>query len=650
MRTRLLASAAAAAIAFPALAQTELPGLRLLPETVVTATRVATPIERIPAAVTVIDRETIERRGYSTLAQALAAVPGVRLRSSGGPGSESLAFIRGAETRHTLVLINGVPVNDPSNPGGVFDFGKDTLADVERIEVVRGPMSTLYGSGAVGGVINIITRRGAAKPFSVAGEIAGGDPRQARGYAFVGGQLGPVDYAASVESQSLRGSNAIAERMWFRTGERDGYRSQTGYARLGVQAGEWFRLDGLVRQRYARYRLDNSDFVAGDFRLYDDPNYDGRDRFALYQLGATVTPFGERLESRLSINRVAYTRSFRNRPDAFSLLGSADDRYLGRRDILQFDNRLRLGSDGPFEDAIVTFGAQRLWDRLETETGFSALDENERRDGLYAGVQTRAFGRLDLTGQIRQEFPEGFADTTTWRIGGVLQLPELSARLRASWGTSFRAPDLYDRFGFGGNPKLNAETGRSVELGAELDVAAFGKPAFATFGVTYFASTIRNLIQYTGFFPTGRNENVGRAEIDGVEAVLTLRPAAWLDFVGSVTWTDARDANTDARLLRRPEWQASLAATILPIERLAIAPEILFVGRFRDLLYRDDGTTLGRGLSPSGWLFNLTATYTLVDHAALFVELRNLGDSDFEPTNGYQTPGRSGVVGLRARW
>jgi len=646
----LFAGAAAAALLTPAFAQTDPPGLRVLPETVVTATRVATPIERIPAAVTVIDRETIERRGYSTLAQALAGVPGLRLRSSGGPGAETLAFIRGAETRHTLVLLNSVPVNDPSLPGGLFDFGKDTLADVERIEVVRGPMSTLYGSGAVGGVINIITRRGAERPFSVQGEIAGGAPRQARGYGFAGGRIGPLDYALGLESQSLRGSNAIADRLRFNLGERDGYRSQTGYGRLGVQAGEWLRVDGLIRQRYARYGLDDMAFFAGAFRLYDDPNSDGRDRFAFYQLGATVTPFGDRLESRLSLNRAAYTRSFRNRPDLFAQFGTLDDRFLGRRDILQFDNRLRLPNGGPFEDATLTFGAQRVWDRLETETGFSALREDERRDGLYAGIQARALGRLDLTGQVRQEFPEDFADTTTWRIGGVLQVPELSVRLRASWGTSFRAPDLYDRFGFGGNPRLEAETGRSAELGFEVDVTAFDRPAFATLGVTYFHSTIRNLIQYVGVFPTGRNENVGRAEIDGVETVLTLRPTSWASLAASLTWTDARDARTDQRLLRRPEWQASLAATLFPFERLAIAPEVLFVGRFRDLLYREDGTSAGRGLSPAGWLVNLTATYALLEHAALFVELRNLGDSDFEPTNGYQTPGRSGVVGLRARW
>ena len=134
-----------------------------LPDVVVTATRVPTLIERIPAGVSVIDRATIEASGYSTLTEALATVPGVRVVQSGGNGGNASLFIRGTNSNHVLVLRDGVPVNDPSDPGGLFNFGVDSLADVERIEVIRGPMSSLYGSGAIGGVINLITRRGKAR-------------------------------------------------------------------------------------------------------------------------------------------------------------------------------------------------------------------------------------------------------------------------------------------------------------------------------------------------------------------------------------------------------------------------------------------------------------------------------------------------------
>jgi len=624
------------------------PPLRTLPETVVTATRVPTPLDRIAAGVTVIDREMIEQRGYATLAEALATVPGMRLRSSGGQGAETLAFIRGAESRHTLVLLDGVPINDPSNPGGLFDFGKDTLGDVERIEIVRGPMSTLYGSGAVGGVINIITRRAADRPLVGSAQVGAGHPREAAGRVFAAGRQGMVDGSVSVESLSRLGSNAIADRLRFNTGERDGFRGQTSAVRLGVQPAPWLRFEGFGRQRYATYGLDDFADLAGDFRLFDDRNYRGQDRFGIFGGGVTLTPFGDTLETRLSTTRNRYVRSFRNRPDEIAPT-VADDRYEGRRDTLSLDNTLRLPDLGVVSLAALTFGAERRWEGLGTDTSFSRLDVTDRSDGLYAGLQGRLLGRFDLTAQVRREDGEEFGTANTWRVGGVLQLPEIAGRIKAAYGTSFRAPDLYDRFGFGGNTALRPERGRSGEIGGEIDMPLFGRGDGATFGATWFSSRITDLIQYTGTFPTGRNENVGRAEIEGAEAVLTLRPAAWVTLIGTYTYTDARNATTSTRLLRRPEHAASAAAQF-SLGRFTINPEIVFIGRFRDVLTADGGQSAGQGLSPSGVLANLSASYRVTETLRLIALARNLGDSAFEPTNGYQTPGRSVFAGIAARW
>jgi len=156
MNRRLLALLVVAPLA-PAGAQ-EAP-TTIIPDTVVTATRVPTPQERIPAATTVIDRQEIEERGYVTLADALAAVPGLRLIQAGGPGQQASGFVRGTNSRHVLVLRDGVPLNDSSEPNGAINFGNELLGDVERIEVVRGPVSAVYGTAAIGGVVNLITRR-----------------------------------------------------------------------------------------------------------------------------------------------------------------------------------------------------------------------------------------------------------------------------------------------------------------------------------------------------------------------------------------------------------------------------------------------------------------------------------------------------------
>ena len=611
----------------------------------VTATRIPTPLERIAAGVTVIDRRTIEERGYATLAEALTAVPGLRIRSSGGPGAEAFAFIRGAESKHTLVLIDGVPVNDPSNPGGAFDFGKDTLGDVERIEIVRGPMSTLYGSNAVGGVINIITRRATDRAVAGSAQIGAGYPREASGRVFASLRHGPVDGSISLESLSRHGSNAIADRLRLNTGERDGFRGQTGAARLGLQPAPWVRLDVFGRQRYAAYGLDGFDNAG---RLVDDRNYEGRDRLGVFGGAVTLTPLGEALETRLSVVRTRYVRSLRNRPDEFSN-SRTDDRSEGQRDIVSLDNTLRLPDLGPIGLAAVTFGASRRWEGLDTDTSFSSLKETDRSDGLYAGLQGRLFGRLDLTAQVRREDAEGFGTANTWRLAVVVQLPEIASRIKAAYGTSFRAPDLFDRFGVGGNLLLRPERGRSVEVGAEADLPLFGRADGVTLGATWFSSRITDLIQYVGPFPIGRNENVGRAKIESAEAVLTLRPASWATLIATYTYTDARDAQDDTRLLRRPEHAASASAQLV-FGRFTLSPELVFVGRFRDVLYTDDGQFAGPGISPSGVLANLSASYRLTETLRLIALARNIGDSDFEPTNGYRTPGRSVFAGLTARW
>ena len=158
-----------------------------LNDVVVTATRVPTPLEQIPASVSVVDRQTIDVNDYNTLTDALATIPGIRVSPSGGPGGQASVFIRGTNSNHVLVLRDGMPINDASEANGAFNFGIDTLSDIERIEVIRGPMAALYGSGAIGGVINLICRQGKEPGFHVTGDLQGGYPAQVRGAVVASG-------------------------------------------------------------------------------------------------------------------------------------------------------------------------------------------------------------------------------------------------------------------------------------------------------------------------------------------------------------------------------------------------------------------------------------------------------------------------------
>ncbi|RYI99528.1 MAG: TonB-dependent receptor, partial [Acetobacteraceae bacterium] len=273
---RNLALTLAGGLAAAALANNPAQAQQAIPDTIVTATRVPTPAERVPAAITVITRQDIEERGYQSLAEALTAVPGINLVGQGGLGGQTSAFTRGTNSSHTLVLLDGVPINDASTPAGAFNFGQDLLGNLDRIEVVRGPAASLYGSAALGGVINLVTRQAPqGKVFAPFGEIAGGSNSTVRGNLGATGRVEAFDYLFSGQSLSTRGSNALAPRLQTTNGERDGFRGQSTMARLGWTPVEGTRLEGIVQWRQNNFGLDGTNNA---FRQADDSNYSGEDR------------------------------------------------------------------------------------------------------------------------------------------------------------------------------------------------------------------------------------------------------------------------------------------------------------------------------------------------------------------------------------
>lgn len=633
----------------------------IIPDTVVTATRVPTPQERIPAATTVIDRQEIEERGYVTLADALAAVPGLRLIQAGGPGQQASGFVRGTNSRHVLVLRDGVPLNDSSEPNGAFNFGNELLGDVERIEVVRGPVSAVYGTAAIGGVVNLITRRAPRdRAFAPYGELAGGTQRTLRGTLGAGGTVGAFDYGITGQSLSTEGHNATAPRIWTNQGERDGLRAAAVTARAGVTLGETTpeailgatRIEGLLRWRENSFGLDDIP--------QDDPNYSGDDRAWFGYLRSETALFGGAWTTGLRLSASQDRRRYVNLPDAGNP-GTADDLYRGDRTGLAWDNTLRLPSGGLVTDASLTFGAG--WDREAAESAAGSpffrttVDARQEATYGYLGAQARLFERLDVTAALRLDEAGDYGTEATWRLGAVLALPEISSRLRASGGTAFKAPSLYQRFGvigsfFRGNPDLEAERSTSWEAGIETDLTRW-----ATVSAMYFDNRIRDLINFDPTYST--LVNVDRARIRGGEFSLTLRPTDWLSMTGAWTVTEARDTETNTPLPRRPRNVASLNARIapevgwfgVPRSRLVIAPELLYVGASPEgayARYADDGQALPTaGKNPEGWLFNLTASLPVTTQLTAFVEVRNIGNTRYEPANAFVVPGRSAILGMR---
>jgi vitamin B12 transporter len=621
-----------------------------IPDTIVTGTRVPTPAERVPAAVTVITRQDIEERGYQSLAEALVSVPGVRLAPLGGLGAQTTAFLRGNSGRAVLVLLDGVPLNDPAEASGAFNFGNELLFDIERIEVLRGPSSALYGSSAIGGVINLVTRRAPAhRALLPYGELAGGTQRTLRGGLGATGTVGAFDYLFSGQSISTEGSNATAPRFQSSLGERDGFRGGFGTARLGWTPAEGSRVEALLRWRQTNFGLDNVP--------RDDPNYSGEDRRYYGQLRGETRLFDGAWTTGLRIAATEDRRVYSNLPDQLSSASSRDF-YRGTRTTLDWGNTVRLPVLGFLDEGVLGFGLTHTGEEATSRSGgqgFQTLvDASQHSTGGYATLQYRAFGRLDLTAGLRRDATTGFTDATTWRVGAVLQVPEVASRVRVSAGTGYAAPSLYQRFGvitgfFRGNPDLRPERSLGWEVGTETDIPGFGRRDFATAGFTYFQSRVRDLINFNGGFDT--LENVDRARIHGAELGLTLRPVRWAEATAAWTITEAFDATTDQRLPRRPEHVVSITARVAPLPKVVIAPTVLFTGRSPEAAfasYDNQGNSFAYARSnPAGTVVNLTASWQALPQAAVFLEARNLGNSRWEPANGFVTPGRSVLVGTR---
>jgi vitamin B12 transporter len=627
-----------------------------LPEKVVTATRVPTLIDQVAAGVTVITRAEIEAHGYTSLAQALQTVPGLHVVQSGGDGGQASVFVRGADSNQVLVLRDGMPLNDPSDPSGAFNFGVGSLADVERIEIIRGPMSGLWGSGAIGGVINLITRRGSGAAHGTA-TIAGGLPRAGLVAATLSGASNGFDYSLAAESHSEIGFDTTPRRESVYTGHRNGYRSQLVSVNLGYTPFDGTRLFAFARYRTATFGLDELGNPA-----YDATDYTGRDRSFQGRLGVHSSLFDGAWETTLALGHLDTLRRYSEPlegadPNATSGLS----RYNGRRTEVQWNNTLHLPDWGMATENALTFAVDHQRDNSRSHLDMSyggwpyvsTVGASARHTAGSLGLQSTLAGRLTLTGALREENATYGGDAFTWRAGGVLALPEVWSRLKLSYGTSFLAPSLYDLFGvddynYRGNPTLRPEKSEGGEVGLAVDLPLWDRRDGASVEVTLFENHIRDLIEvvYGPGFAWSTTTNVGRAFTHGVEASLSLHPARWADARFSWTYTVARD-QSGAALLRRPRNQASASLQLRPLPALIIIPQIEYISGDRDYIVDDNGFDSGLGFTRSGLICNLSVDYTVAPRATLFVDARNIGNSRYEPASGYQMPGPSFLAGVR---
>jgi len=593
----------------------------------VTATRIPTPESQIASSVTIITADQIAASQATSLPDVLKYVPGLNLVQSGGPGAQTSIFMRGTNSNHTKVLVDGVDVSDPSTPNGSFDFGQFLVQDIERIEVLRGPQSGLYGSDAIGGVINIITRNGSG-PAQWVGALEGGSFQTFNQAAAVRGSQDAFNYAVNVEHEHT-GSTPVTPLELLAPGEgrRNDYDDNlTASTKLGytVNSNLDFGVVGRYTDTHLHFTGDNFNVVpaAPDANQSetDTSGYDGRAFGHLLLLDG-------RLDQTLD---VAYTR---NRSDTFAL-DSGESLDIGQR--LKFDYQ---GAFKLIDSQTLVFGAEHARDEIS-----EPIDAGLSIDSGYLELQSQLAQRLFSAINVRYDSNSLFGHKATYRIAPTYVISETGTQLRASVGTGFKAPTLSQLFQnfpptFFANPNLKPETSIGWDLGIEQALLA----NTVRVGATYFHIRLRDLIDSNDAFTT--NINVDKATTSGVESFVSYRPWAALTLRVDYTYTEATDDTTQQELLRRPKNKASLDANWQASSALSFHTDLLYVGPWDDIPRYGFATAQ----SPGNFTVNVAGNYTVTSNFEVYARMNNLLDRRYEDPSGFLQPAFGVFGGIRVR-
>lgn len=572
------------------------------PEIVVTATRTEIATSQVGSSISVLTADEIEERQYAFTVDALRAMPGITVSQNGSFGGQALVSIRGAAPEQTLVLIDGVIANDPSNAGASFNFANLDPNDIERIEVLRGPQSTLYGSQAIGGVVNIITKR-AEEPFAYSAFAEAGSYNTLRSGGTVSGREGQTDYRFSLSGVRTNGISKADENDG--NIEEDGYKSYTIGGNVGSNLTEDLRVEGSLRYSDSRSEFDAGGGVGGDGDRV------AHTRELQTSLSAHLSTFGGALENSLTASYAMVDR---------------DNETNGAR---SFSN---TGLRTSFE-YIGEIATSDMWNAiigLKTEDTEIRDSSSIRTDSVFGQVQVLPIDNLSLIGGVRFDDHETSGGVTTFRFTGAYELTETGTLFRASWGEGFKSPTPFQ---LSVTPTLSPEESRGWDAGIEQEFLD-GK---ANVQVNYFDQEVENQIDF--LFGPFRYVNLDAVDTQGWEFIATARPADWIDVSANFTHQSATDLTTGNQVFRTPANLASLDVTTRPMDGLSLGGAVTWNGDETDR----------NGLVQDWFRVDLRSSYQLNDQVELFGRVENLLDEQYQDILGFGTPGISGFFGVRIK-
>lgn len=593
---------AAAVLSSPLLAQTA----DRQPTIQVTATRLAQTIDDTLAAVTVITRDDIEASGAHDVIDLLRMQPGVDIYRTGGAGSQMSILLRGVNANHVLTLVDGLRVNSANT--GAYAFDHLALDTIERIEIVRGPRASFWGSEAIGGVVHIFTRK-LDGPRAALGYGSYGDAAGAAGFGHWAAQGG---FSVQAGAREVRGFSATNESIcngpddpWcIHDPDDDGFSNRNIVLRAARQLGA--------------YELDASAARSHSSSDFDQGVTDGREQTVSLSLAGPVRPGWDQ---RIDLGHVRQTLD----TAVFST------HYYTRRSNLGWRNTWQLAQTQQLAAGVEVVREEGA--NINSATGVPNYSGRRNNQALYAGWFGH-FAAVDAELALRHDHNGDFGNKTTgsaalgWNVGDAL-------RIWASVADGFRAPNLNEQFspGFGGlyagNPSLDAETSRSAELGIE-----YTPDRGHRLSGNLYRTDVSDLISFTGV--DYQAINIARARIDGLEAGYDYSSGPWAAGV-NYSWLDPVDRDSGMWLLRRARHKSAGFIERSFAQGLRLGVELTHSGSRMDV---------GDARLSGYTLLNMRADAQLNENWRVSARLENIADRNYELVRGYNTPGRSGFVQL----
>lgn len=595
-------------------------------EIVVTATRIETPLERIASSVSVISAEEIKEKGIVFAQDAMRVVPGMDVLQNGGSGTATSIFIRGANSEHTLVLMDGIELNDPISAGRSYDSSHIAVDDIERIEVIRGPQSVLYGSDAIGGVINIITKKGSGQPkYSFMAEGGAFDTFREN----IGVRGGNEKMSYNLNASRIESDGISAASEGDGNDETDAYRNSALSGRVGFTISDSATIDLILKYIDSHNEIDAG---AAD----DDSNawQDGKQFFS--RVESTISSLDGLLEQKVGVSYAKHDRKGRNDTDTDHPSDLSRDEYHAR--MTKFDLQNNLYLDG--ERNILTLGVETEEEKGESDYYSESMwgpyasvfeEKTARNNSLYLQEQMIVGDSFFPTAGVRFDDNNISGEATTYRLAAAYLLNDTGRKAKATYGTGFKSPSLYQLYSSYGDENLEAEKSQSWDIG--LEESLLNKRLVV--GVTYFNNDYRDLITYD--YATSKYKNIAEAEAKGVEFELSFEAMSNLVFGFNYTYIDTRDKSTDKELLRRPKnkYSANINYGVVPKANVNLG-----------LNYFGERNEYGGGRSPSYTVVDMAGSYKVNDEVKIFSRVDNLLDSGYEEVFGYGTPGVSAFAGV----